>query len=303
MKFLLRNTLPRLLFLSVSLGVQAERLDRVVAIVGEQPILRSDVLNFKNELSSNKTLANIYRVDPSKLGFKDLLNRIIEEKIVQQAAKDADLSVADSEVEAQIASIAKQNRLSKAALVEQLKGQGIAYESYKRNIRSQIEKRNIFDREIRKGGSSVGESELRMVYNQRAETEVKLSLYSLKKTPANKKNLLATLEKIKSGNLSLEKLVDDPATTSLDWTAVDSLQKPLQKALSGAKLRQAVGPVDLNGYWHLVLFEAQRKGSEEDFQKTKGELMMAAQNQDLDRRFDLWLERKKKDMQIVVNEI
>lgn len=301
-----RNCPAFLLIFGVFVAFSAsavERLDRIAAIVGDQPILRSEVLQFKYELSSNATLANIYRVDASKLSFSDILNRMIEEKIIQSAAKEADVSVSDTEVETQIASIAKQNHITKNHLIEQLRTQGISFESYKKNIRAQIEKRNIFEREIRRNsGSTIPEAELRALYNQTAPREYKLAIYSLKKTKPNREKLAKIADEVRKGSLSLQKLSANPAVTSLDWNTADSLDKAFQKALMTTKMGQIAGPIDLRGQVHLLLYQADRRGSEEDFQKTKGDLQASAQGQDFDRRFALWVERKKKDMQIVVNE-
>jgi len=64
-----------------------------------------------------------------------------------------------------------------------------------------------------------------------------------------------------------------------------------------------VGPISTGRMLQLLLFEAERRGSEEGFQKAKGELAQVVQAQDFDRRFESWLERRKKELHIVVNGV
>ncbi len=292
-----------IVFIVLSKFSQAEVLDRVAAVVGDQPILLSEVVSFKKEITSNKALANIYRLDPAKLSNSQILSLMIEEKVVSQSVKDLDVTVSDTEVDNQIAGIAKQNNITKDRLLESLKHEGVSYETYKRNIRAQLEKRNIFDRELRKGGSGVSDSELRGIYNNKAPVEFKLGLIAVKRNKNSRNKLKALAESIKLKKLSLSKAAQENTADPLGWISPENLNPQIVKALKTAKPGEAVGPIDVGDTSQLLLFENERRGSEEGFQKAKAELAQQLQGQDFDRRFEAWLERKKKDLHIVVNGV
>jgi len=90
----------------------AELLDRVVAVVGDEPILQSDVLKLKKDVAATPALAGAYRLSPGETNFDKILDRMIEDKIIKQSVKELDIGVSDAEVENQISTIAKQNKLT-----------------------------------------------------------------------------------------------------------------------------------------------------------------------------------------------
>lgn len=278
------------LLLSFS-SAHAEILDRVVAVVGEEAVLQSDLEKLRKDLDASPALAGIYRVDPKKASAKDLLDLLLEEKIIKQSLKELDVAVADSEVENQIASIARQNNLSRKQLEDSLRREGIPFEAYKTNIRTQLERRNIFERELRRGGG-VAETEIRSVYQERAARELKLVVYTGPK---------AALEKMAKGKGKPAALPSGVRSDELDWIGSDGLNEKIAKKAANAASGDFLGPVQIGGRQQLFLVENVRKGSEDEFQKMKPELMAQAQAQDFERRFKFWVERRKKELNILVN--
>ncbi len=290
------------IFLLGALGAQARMVDRVSAVVGDQPILWSEVQSFKKELTGNRALANIYRMNPEKISEKDILDRMIEEKIVSLSVKEYDALVTDLEVENQIQTIAKQNNITKERLFESLKGEKISLETYRKNIRAQLEKRNIFDRELRRNaGGGASDPELRAVYNERAPREFKLSLIALRKSAATRDRMKSILDESKKADVSLGKLGEKYGADSLGWVTLDTLNPKFAKLIQSSHPGQVIGPLEEKGQLNLFLFEAERRGSEEGFEKMKDQLASQVQSQDFDRRFDNWIDRRKKDLHIVVN--
>ncbi len=278
------------LFLIFTSALEAKQLvDRVAAVVGDQPLLHSDVEKFQNEIKKSPGLANIFGVDANQLTFPKALDHLIEEKIIELSVKELSLSVSEAEVDSQIAKIASQNKIS----VEQLKGslarEGVSFETYRGNLRKQLERRNLFERELRARGQALSEDELRSQYFKGAPQEFKLTLVP---TKSNKKS-----------TLSYGQLMKSPGGTGLDWTDFSSLSLNIQTAIKGAKAQSVNGPVNIEGAWTLILVEDIRQGDEETFQKNKQELASNLQGQDFQKRLDSWLDRKKKEFQIVVNPL
>lgn len=270
--------------------------DRVVAVVGDEPILASDIRRFKELVSKSQALAGIWRVNPKGLTDEMILKRMIEEKIVAGSVKELEVPVAETEVDTQIATIAKNNNLTIQQLQDSLRREGVPFDIYRQNIRNQLERRNIFDRELRRGGG-VAENELRAIYERRTKPEVRLALLSTR----NAKQLGEAKAEILAKKMTYAATQEKWHVDELDWLSPDSLDESVAKLVDSAKPGDWVGPVKIQGKSQLVFLRERRKGSEEDFQKMKSELSQEAQMNDYERRFASWIERRKTEMQIVVN--
>ena len=278
-------------------------LDRVAAVVGDDPILFSELQGLKKSLAETPALATAYRLDPAKDFSNEglILERMIEERVIKKVVKELDIVVADAEVETQVGAIAKQNNISRKQLEESIRSEGISFEAYKSNIKSQLERRNLFDRELRKGGG-VTESEIRSLYEKTAEVEVKLLTLSMKKSGEHQKTLEQLVKDLNDGKVKVEEASSKFPSDTVDWIAADTLDSKFAKAVAATNVGQAVGPFEVEGSYQVFVVQGNRRGSEEGFQKAKNELSQQVQAQDFERRFGFWLERKKKDMHIVINK-
>jgi peptidyl-prolyl cis-trans isomerase SurA len=295
--------LKKLVFLGALFSLQvraAQVLDRVAAVVGDEPILQSDVSNFKKALETSPALAGIYRVQKNATTFDDILKLVIEERLIHYSVKEMGVTVSDTEVDTQINNIAKQNNITRAQLEDSLRRENISTDLYRRNIKTQLERQNIFERELRKGGG-VSEREVRDLYEKTAPFEYKLHVIALKKSPGTRKKLEDLASNLRSGSATKEEVAKTTGE-DLGWIAAESLDESLAKALKTSDEKGVVGPVDSGAMTQLLLVNGTRKGSEESFQKAKAELSMMAQGQDYERRFTAWLERRKNELQIVVNK-
>ena len=276
-------------------------LDRVLAVVGDSPILQSDLDELKQSLRNTPALASSYKLNPKNFDPVVALGRMVDERIVKQVVKELDIQVADSEVEGQINSIAKQNNISRKQLEDSLKNEGVALDIYRRNIKDQLEKRNLFDRELRRGGG-ISEVELKSLYEKTARPEFQLSLLAVKKSEADGAKLATLLKDIASSKITLEDGVKAYGAEPLGWIDPETLDPKLSAALKNAGPNKAYGPIEFAGRVHILLVHAKRMGSDEGFQKAKQELMAAAQAKDFDERFSAWLESKKREINIVFNK-
>ncbi len=281
-----------LLIFVLSTTARSAIIDRVSAVVGEEPILQSDILGLRKEVASSQALASILKIDAAKMSDRDLLNRLIEEKIIKQALRDLDLVVSDADVEKQVDDIAKQNRLSKSQLEDQLERENISPAAYRRSLRSQIERRNIFERELRRGGG-VTEQETRALYEQKAPKELKLWLVTGPEAELKKLGLRK--------NVDAAKLKAPLHANEIGWVAAASLDERLVEAAQKSVAGEALGPIKSGKQTQVFVVEEVRKGSEEEFQRMRNELNSAAQAKDFESRFNYWLEQKRREMQIIIN--
>jgi peptidyl-prolyl cis-trans isomerase SurA len=133
--------------LVVGAGVLAARpadaaiVERIVAVVGERPILLSEL--------RQRARPHLFRIavtmqNPTQQAaaesemFRELLTRLVDERLEEQAADKAHLTVTPDEVDNAIRTVAAQARMDPKQLVAEAKKQGLSEQDYRDEIRRQV---------------------------------------------------------------------------------------------------------------------------------------------------------------------
>ncbi len=274
--------------------VNAKVIDRILAVVGTEPILQSDLDSRVRLLNKSAAYSNILGLDKDAKAPSNVLKMMIEEKIISAASEELDISVSDLDVNKQIDSIAHQNKIDRSQLASSLKNEGIPFEAYARNIRLQLQRRGIIERELR-GGSAVDDAALRKLYQENAAREYQIVLLDV---PAKLQNQIRdNFNPNQWDDLALKYPTQD-----LGWVASNNIKKNLSDVLKKSKINALAGPLMVGGKKQLIFVRGERIGSEEEFQQVKGQLSAMAQSKSIESRFDAWLEGKRQEMHIVVNK-
>jgi peptidyl-prolyl cis-trans isomerase SurA len=124
----------------VGLGAQgaidADLVDRVVAVVGDSVILESDV---QEQIERRRAFGESIPTDPTALTAvkREELDGLVNEMLLLQAAKRDSIIIAPEDVQAQVnAAIAEQERRfgSRAAFEQALQREGLTLEQYRRTV-------------------------------------------------------------------------------------------------------------------------------------------------------------------------
>ncbi len=145
---------------------KGEVVDKIVAVVGADLITQSDI---------ERMLFPIYgeykqRYEGEELNLKmdearrEILNQMIEEKVIINAANDSDIEVSDQEVDEKIEEI-KQRFNSEEEFIEALNGQNLSIRSLKKDFREEILKSKLIDAEV-KGKMNISFKEVDDYYQE-----------------------------------------------------------------------------------------------------------------------------------------
>jgi parvulin-like peptidyl-prolyl isomerase len=116
-------------------------VDGIVAIVGSDIILKSDVKQLRTQLKTPGLAEAMYGKTFDHIpDDEDALNMLIEEKLIQEAVRAIGVQISEDEVESTITQIASKNNATTKQLIDMLKAEGMNYESYKDNIRLRLKK-------------------------------------------------------------------------------------------------------------------------------------------------------------------
>jgi peptidyl-prolyl cis-trans isomerase SurA len=158
---------------AVALGVaprpaEATIVERIVAVVGERPILLSEL--------RHRALPHRYRIamsvqNPTQLAqaeselYRELLTRMIDERLEEQAADKAHLTVTPEEVDNGIRQVASQSNLAPRDVIEEAKRQGLTEQDYRDEIRRQVLEGKLMNLRVR-NRVRVSEVESRAAYTR-----------------------------------------------------------------------------------------------------------------------------------------
>jgi peptidyl-prolyl cis-trans isomerase SurA len=147
--------------------VGATTVERVVAVIGDQAVFLSEMRHrarpFLAQIEQQVPVGAQRAAAESEL-YKQLLDRMVDERIEQQAADKAHLTVTSEEMDAGLRNIATQQNITVEQLVEQAHIQaGLTAQEYRDEIRRQILEGKLLQLRVR-GRVHITEDDIRSAY-------------------------------------------------------------------------------------------------------------------------------------------
>ncbi len=122
-------------------------IDRIVVVVNDDVITETELTA---RLADVKRALRARRIEPppEPILKKQVLERLVLDRVQLQLAARTGLRVSDEDVERGIRSIAERNRMDMEQFYEALRNEGLDLESYRKQIREEITLARLIDREI-----------------------------------------------------------------------------------------------------------------------------------------------------------
>jgi peptidyl-prolyl cis-trans isomerase SurA len=118
-------------------------VDTIVAIVDREIILASELearaIPYKMQLADPMPTAAAERAV-----YREVLDRMIDDALIQKIADDKRISVEAAEVDAGIQSVAQHNQMTKEQIFEAAKALGMSEAAYRADVRRQIFEGKVF---------------------------------------------------------------------------------------------------------------------------------------------------------------
>jgi peptidyl-prolyl cis-trans isomerase SurA len=122
-------------------------LDRIVAVVNDEVITRND-LDERIKLAYAQLQRAGTPPPPRDVLEKQLLDRLISDRVQLQFAKETGLRVDDTDLDRAIGRIAEENKLTLAQLRGALEKDGVPYAKFREDIRNEIVTARLREREV-----------------------------------------------------------------------------------------------------------------------------------------------------------
>jgi peptidyl-prolyl cis-trans isomerase SurA len=133
-------------------------IDRVVAIVNDEALTQYDINEQTRGVLAQMKAQKVTPPTPEILE-KQLLDRLITERVLMQYAKESGIRVDDTQVERAIARIAQDNKLTPDEFRKAVEREGVAFPKYRDDIRNEIVLQRLREREV-EGRVSVSDAEV-----------------------------------------------------------------------------------------------------------------------------------------------
>ncbi len=300
---------------------RASIIERIVAVVGERPILLSDLRH-----RARPFLSRIYAgaQNPAQIAasetqmFKELLNRMIDDRLEEHAAEKARISVSVDEVDTAIRNIAAQAKVEPRELVAEAKRQGLTEQDYRDELRRQVLEGKLVQLRVR-GRVKVSEEDGKLAYGRwlkesGEQVDVRILAMRASTTPAvQKARALLVDEVVRRARAGEDfcKLVaaysDDAQTNqtcgSRGLLPMDNLVKEVQVAVHSLKVGEVSDPIHygVEGREEATLVvQLHAAPKVPAFEEVKDQMMDRAFGEAIERQRRLWLSDLRRGVYVDV---
>lgn len=236
-------------------ALNAKVVDSTVATVNGKPILNSEY-----EKVSQATLENYKNREPAVLANKDnvtaikeeVLNQMIIEQLLLQAAKEQNIKVKDSEVNESIVEIKKRfqkdasgkdltEKEAQKAFNDELKKEGLTYKQFENRIKDQLAVKKMIDSVAREKAKAPTKEQIQQLYDD-IRVLMKGEQTAIKKLSRERLELAAPLA-AKLTQLTAEQIKLSPVFVKVDKNATQANWKLKEKEAKDIKKKIASGKI------------------------------------------------------------
>jgi len=314
------NTLKRPVFLLICVSIfiifsnqlplEAKVVDRIVAFVNSDIITMQDI---DQELRPMlKQRPNLSQDEINKLQ-RQILDELINRKIIEQEAQKLEIRISDQEVDLAIERIKKGNNIDQEQFETELERMGVNLAQFKKSIRSQLSKNKIIDKEIR-FRVVIPEHRIMAYYRDNIGELTKENKVHLRhmvfelSAGASEEETMTKAEKIKA---EIEKGLDfvdavlkyaesEGISKNYDMGMIkyNDLASMIREAIDGLEAGQVSRPIKLGQTIQLLQVVEWDRTGQKITERTRTRIQEQLMAEEIEKRFQDWLQ-KARDRSIV----
>jgi len=277
-------------------------LDRIVAVVNDDIITLSDVKDSEKILNLRK--AKMSAEDYKKIAGsqKDILNRIVESKIILRYLKDNNMQSDRDELDTMIKRRMKALGMNQGDLERELKGTGQSIDDLRNELEVEQGKAKIFERDLKRK-ITVSEQDYVNFFEKEFKQDVNLSEYKIRHILLKDQKLAEKVYQEAKKGESFDQLAykysEDTATKNnggdLDYVRSDQMLPEMRKAVENMSSGDIKGPIKTKLGYHIIKLDMFRAEKNPEFVKNKDMIERSLVEKDFHRQLALWLDEKKEE--------
>jgi peptidyl-prolyl cis-trans isomerase SurA len=302
------------------LGQAGPIVDRVAATVGSDVITLGELVERAGEgLRRAEALPpGPDREASRRKALRRAFDDVLAERLLAAQAAELGLEATDAQVDAAIEDIKRRNGLDEARLEEAIAQQGLDRESFRKQVRANLETYNLLNYKVR-NRVKVTDEDLRNYYQRNAsefEGEDEAHVRHIFLPLAEGASAADEAKARAAGERVLQRLAagEDFAAVArevskgpgaqdggdLGWLRRGVVQKALEDAAFALEPGQVSRLVRAGPGLHVLKLEARRRGGAKTFEEAKEELRERLSNEQLDTYRQQYLEELRRDALIDV---
>lgn len=319
--FLFVSYVCLLITINLPTSVRAETVERLVAIVNDEIITQSDISAYVERLKTGGLVDDMLVPDDAsrQILIKDrdkLLQKIVEERVIDSEVKKQGLTVPIEKVEAEIRTIAKKNNVSRDELKAALLERSVTFSQYQDFIKTGLERQGLIERAIT-SRIKISEDDVMAAYSlahgksetQTFETTLSQIYFQSEKggPAAAKARAEKSFQQLRDG-ANFEKIAaessEDPGFEQggvLGSFKPGELQKDLETVVQKLNVGEHSSVLATRGGFHIVKVNKKRPiadpRTEKDRERIRGQLYESAYK----KQFHSWLEQLRQDAFVRIN--
>ena len=287
------------LLLSAS-RARATVVNKILATVDGEPITMYQLKQYSERNLRTKQ-------GPAGLDQAQMLDALITDKVIEKEASDKGIIVKDEDIDHYVDGIKERNHLTDEQLQQALAAQGLTKEAYRTQVREEIQKAQLINREIR-GKVNVTPEEVERYYKAHLSeysTPARIQLAhilfhidpnattdQIAATTAKAEDVRARIKKGADFAEMAKEYSDDPSGKNggdLGWFKPGQMLDELEKAAEKLQVGEVSDPVRTRAGIHLIKLEARESASHEDLGELQDQIKQQLYNAALEDRFQKWL--------------
>lgn len=309
------------IFSTLQVWAGGELVDKVAAIVNNELVLESEIRNFSNKLEQagliDEMLLMGEKIESLKKDKDAQLNYLINEKILDSEVKRLSLSVTMERVDQEIKDHAKRNNMSKADLLNAVKGQGLSVSEYQDFMKTRIERQSLIEAEVsskvRVSDDDVAATYAKLFPNSNLgvyEYSLAHIFFNPKKggvagATERAKKVLAKLAAGESFEVLAEQNSEDPNFTAggvLGVFKAGEFSKEMEAAVKNLNAGEFSTVVATKSAVHILKVLSKKLVSDPRFEKEKEKIRAELFEKSFQKYFKSWLESKREESFIKINK-
>lgn len=294
------------LALSTAARAQEVLVDGIAAQVGTDVVLVSDVTRVSAPIEAKMRSAGATDSDITQMRG-DLLERLIDRKLVALFAKRAEIQVNDLELDDAIEGIAQENQLTPEQMRANVEREGMSWETYRQRLGDEILQSKVIAGMVR-SKVRVEDEEVRAFYEQRygdqATTGDEVHLQHIAVAAANEKpeaakaacdRVRGALGRIRAGEdfMSVAREVSE-GSPDLGYVPMASLAPWMVDAVEGMRAGSVSGVIELPVGCAALRLVERRAVQPVSFEQAQDRIHQALFEQKFEKEFDAFIEKLRK---------
>jgi peptidyl-prolyl cis-trans isomerase SurA len=300
---------------------EAAVVDRIVAVVNDEIITLFDLNKTLRPYAKNIDALNYTPEKKRETLFKlrtDLLNNLIDQKLADQQIKKNNIKVSNKEIDMAIERIKEMRSYTEEDLRAGLAQQGLTMEEYRENLKQQLLRSNLVNREV-KSKIVVTNEEIEEYYNAHLDKYAGKTKYHIwniairfsdyadadeKQRAADKMEVVLT--RLKQGQ-SFKSLANEtpnapgmPEGADLGLYQLDELSADLQDVVRNMKAGEYSSILNSPNGYQLIYIEEVLTTDPKAISKAKNEIQDILYNEAVNNRYNTWLSELRKRSHIKI---